>query len=87
MPVANSVNKSRVPYMLSSGQKPPNMNTQRILEQIIGAAIIGAIVLYGTVQVLGADIKGIQEDVKRIENRQNKLYNDIYRPSVGGRVN
>lgn len=79
---ANTAKPSRVPFMLNSGQKPPNMNIQRILEQIIAAAIIGAIVLYGTVQVLGADIKSLQKDVQRIEKKQDKLYGDFYRPLV-----
>lgn len=77
---AETVKQSCVPFMLNSGQKPPKMNTQRILEQIIAAAIIGAIILYGTVQILGADIKAIQRDMQRIEKKTDKLYADFYRP-------
>ena len=82
MQAKNAVNQSRVPFMISAGQKPPNMNTPRILEQIIAAAIIGAIVLYGTVQMLGSDIKALQKDIQRIERNQNKLYSDFYQPAI-----
>lgn len=61
------------------------MNIARILEQIIGAVIIGGIVLYGTVQVLGAEMKSMQKDIQRIDQNVNDIRKDIYKPAISGR--
>lgn len=77
--------KSRIPFVLANGQKPPKMNFQRIMEQVLGAAIIAAIVLYGTVRVLDYKFESLNEHLHRVEKRVDKIYQDVYRPEFGRR--
>lgn len=53
-----------IPFFLATGQQN-RLNIVRILEMIIGSAIIGGIVLYGTVQIIETKIVNIEKIYER----------------------
>lgn len=78
---------SNLPYIgLVTGTPPNNPWIARIGEQIIAGAVIGAITLYGMVQVLDAkfdmvqqQVRDIKQDNQRMEDRLNELTIQVYR--------
>lgn len=93
MPWRDPSNWSWLPFVLTAGQEQPKMDIQRILEQVIGAAIIGLLVMYGMVQVIGAEIESMKEnftefktevrrDIQGVEKEVSTIRSDIYKPAI-----
>lgn len=56
----------------------PGPHQSPALTRLIEAAIIGGIVLYGTVQVLDAQIKAVHSDLTEIKKSQSELRHYLY---------
>jgi hypothetical protein len=57
-----------------------NGHLKPILTRLGESAIIGGIILFGTVQVLGERINGIKEQVSALSHDLEKIKNDFYKP-------
>ena len=82
MPWRDGFNWQWLPFFLATGQSQSKMNVARIIEAMIIASITAGIVLYGTVQVLGAEIKSMQKDIQRIERSVGDIKRDFYKPAI-----
>ena len=70
-----------LPFMAVVGGQP-KMNFARIFETLLIAAIVGLMTNYITVQKLGLVVEEVKRDMSKIERKVDKLYDDIYRPSI-----
>lgn len=59
---------------LSSGE-----GQGRVFTRLVEAAIIGGVVTWGTVQVLGADIDWLKQSVTELKADLKELRRDVYR--------
>jgi len=57
----------------------PRVNTTRIIEAIVIAAIVGAIASYTTLNV-------ISWRLDMLERKVDKIYQDIYKPFMGDKA-
>lgn len=62
--------------------RPPDYapDMRRIIETLIPAAVVGVIVLWGSMQVLGNDIQGCKERIMKIESIIDRMRSDMYAP-------
>jgi hypothetical protein len=58
-------------------------NHQPVVTRLIEAGIIGAVVMYGTVQVLGERINNLESRVQELSIDVKTIRRDIYRPYIG----
>lgn len=70
------------PFLLAVGTEP-HFNLQRILEALVIAGVTGAIVMWGTQQVLEERISSLQRDVQSIQTDVQQLRRDVYVPRGG----
>ncbi len=82
MPWRDSSYWQWLPFFLTAGQSQSKMNVARIIEALIIAAITAGIVLYGTVQVIGAEMKAMQKDIQRVERSVGEIKRDFYKPAI-----
>ena len=57
-----------------------NPEHQPVITRLIEAAIIGVVVMYGTVQATGARIDGLEQRVQEVKAELGTIRRDIYRP-------
>lgn len=64
------------------GDGPPRMamDIRRIMETLLPAAVVGIIVMWGSVQTLGTQITTCKERMNRIEMMLDRIHGDIYGP-------
>lgn len=62
------------------GPPPYTPDVRRIMETLIPAAVVGAIVLWGSVQVISKDIENCQERMVRMELTLDRIHSDLYGP-------
>ena len=48
------------------------------------AIILGGVTLYVTTSVLEVKLDGVKADVREVKQQVDKIYNDIYKPSMPG---
>lgn len=74
-----------VPFLITGGDKQPKFSTARLIEAAIIAIVTGGVVLYGTVQVIGAQIESVQaqqrETTQQIRDVRREIH-DIRRDMV-----
>ena len=69
--------KEFIPFVaLAVGSPIPTPLVTRLME----AAIIGAVVTYGTVKSIGSDIDYIKQEIVSIKAEQIQVRRDLYRP-------
>ncbi|NIT13977.1 MAG: hypothetical protein GTN99_06985 [Candidatus Dadabacteria bacterium] len=59
---------------------PLNGHSRTIITRLLEAAIIGGVVMYGTVRINAGSIQGLKEDVTEIKEQINKIRDDFYVP-------
>ena len=62
------------------GPPPYTPDVRRVMETLIPAAIVGVIVLWGSVQVIGSDIEACKERMLRMEVIMDRMHSDLYGP-------
>ena len=72
---------SCLPFMLSINGKPV-INTGRIFEAIIIAAIVALLGSFITIKVIEERIININSRLTTIDTKVDKIYADIYRPVI-----
>lgn len=53
-----------------------------LVVRLIETVVIGGVILYGTVQVLGSEIDALQRDVNEIKQDVRDMRRDIYQPQI-----
>jgi hypothetical protein len=70
-----------IPFMTLVNGKP-ELNTSRITEAVIIAAICSAMTAYITLQKMEIKFDNLEKDNHRIEKKVNQIYSDLYKPSL-----
>lgn len=75
-----------IPFLVAGAEKHPHFSAPRIIEAVIIAAITGGIVLYGTVQMLGAQVEAVRvhqhelsQDVRALRREFHDVRRDMSR--------
>lgn len=74
-----------IPFLLLTvhdGKMRVSFNFTRIIETIVMAFILGGITLYVTTERMEVKLDSIKEEVREVKQQVNKIYTDIYRPSI-----
>jgi len=62
------------------GPPPFAVDVRRIMETLLPAAVVGIIVMWGSMQVIGNDMETCKERIERIEHLIDRIHSDIYGP-------
>ena len=76
-----------IPFLLLTvhdGKMKISLNFSRIVEMIVMAVVLGGLTLYVTTSVLEVKLEGVQAEVRDVKRLVDKIYNDIYKPSIPG---
>ncbi len=71
-----------VPFVMSAGASSERLNVQRIIEAIIIALVTGGVTMYGAQQMVVAKLENLDENLAKLERRQEQIFQDLYRPRV-----
>ena len=66
-----------IPFIGLAAQGMQQHAGNPVVTRLMEAAIIGAIAMYGTVQVLSAEIKGLSVQVSELKQDQKKMQDTI----------
>ncbi len=69
-----------LPFFLTAGSS--RLNVQRIIEAVIIAGISGGVTMYGAQKMLVTRLENMDRNIMRLEKRQERMFNDLYRPRV-----
>jgi hypothetical protein len=73
----------RLPFV-AIATKGERSTASQLMVRLGEAAIIGAIVMFGTVQTLQHDIESIKSTINEIKANIEKIENDLYKPIYRG---
>ncbi len=52
----------------------------RMAETLVGSAVIGGVLLWGTVKTIGADVNAVKQDISEIKEQVRQFRKDFYIP-------
>ncbi len=74
-----------IPFLLLTvhdGKMRVSLNFSRMIETIVMAFILGGITLYVTTERMEVQLDSIKEEVRDVKEQVDRIYTDIYRPSI-----